>query len=441
MVRRLVIAGGALVVVATAAWPQTARRLTLAEARERARTHSPAVLAGREAVTAAAAGREEARAARLPQVWMAARYARLSDVPDPSVTIPAAGRFEIAESVLDQYELAAAVSAPVFTGFRLENSERAAGHLERASRHDLTAAESAEELTAERAYWNLHRARAAKRTIAESVRLVEAHLVDVRRRGEVGLTTDEDVLEVEVRLSETRLRLVQTELAAELAEAVLAKVVSLPLATRIALVDSLRGIPEEAPPLEAFQQLAAARRAELCAFRERIETAERQIAVAAGERLPRVLVRAEYGLANPNLRYFPQEAEWHDSWSVGIGLSWTAWDWGLVQERRRRAAAQARQLRERERDLRRGIALEVLQSRLAVVEAKRRIELARKAVAQAAERERNMRARFAAGTASSTQVLDAEVALERTRLELTQALADQQIAWAALERATGGGRR
>jgi len=440
MVRTVIMIGWVLL-AAVHGWSQEERVLTLGEARERARERGPGVRAAREEVLGAAARAGEAHAARLPQVAVTAQYARLSEVPAPSVTVPAVGRVQIAESLLDQYRLGGVVSLPLFTGFRLANAEWAAGHLEKASRHELGAVEATSEAAAERAYWNLHRARAAQRTIGESARLVAAHLADVRRLQAAGLATEDDVLEAEVRLAEVRLRLVQAGQAAELAQAVLARAAALPIEARIALVDSPRVIDAGLPELEALQQRAAEQRPELAAVRERVETAARQVAVARGERLPSVHLQAGYDLANPNARYFPQEDAWHDTWSVGLGMTWTAWDWGTVEQRQQRAAAVRRQLEAREQELREGIALEVLQGRLAAVEAARRIELAREGIAQAEARARSLRRRFAAGTAASTEVLDAEVALERARLALVQGLADQQLAWAELERVTGGGLR
>lgn len=441
MMRIGMLAGWMLLLTVIPGRAQGELSLTLAQVRARARTQSPGVRATREAVQAVAARVGEAHAARLPQVAVAAQYARLSEVPAPSVTVPAIGRVEIAESVLDQYRLGTAVSVPLFTGFRLANAERAAGHLEKASQHELGAVEALTEAAAERAYWNLHRTRAAQRTIGESVRLVAAHLADVERLQAAGMATQDDILEAGVRLAEAQLRLVQAEQAAVLAQAVLARAASLPIETRIALVDSLREISAQLPELETLQQKAAEQRPELAAIRERIEMAARQVALTRGERLPSVHLQAGYDLANPNTRYFPQEGAWHDTWSVGVGMTWTAWDWGIIEQRQRQAAAGQRQLEEREQELREGIALEVLQNRLAATEAARRIELAREGIAQARAHERSLRERFAAGTAASTEVLDAEVALERTRLALVQALADQQLAWTELERATGEGLR
>ncbi|MFA6109373.1 MAG: TolC family protein [Candidatus Latescibacterota bacterium] len=415
--------------------------LGLAEARQRARTLSAQVRVGIEVQAAAAARQREAGAARLPRLELSGRYARLSRTPDPSVTVPAMGTLTIGETVVDQQRLAAAVVAPLFTGFQLENGQRAAARAATAAEQQVNAVREERALAAERAYWGLYQARVARQTIAESVRLVEAHRADADRLQAAGLLIPDEVLEVEVRLSEARLRLVEAEHRAELAEAALALAVSLPLQVRLALSDTPTVVIAPLPPLAELQARARAARPELLGLRELLTGARLQAAVARGERLPAAQVRAEYETANPNSRFFPPENRWRDSWSVGLGVTWTAWDWGLVSERVRRAEAEARQVEEREREASEGVDLELLRYRLDAEAAVRRLEVAEVGVRQAALRAGILRARFAAGTVTGTQVLDAEVALERARLERVGALVDQRLAWAGLERAVGGGLR
>lgn len=416
--------------------------LTLAQARELARRQNPAVLAAAQMIASATAQREEAQAARLPSLSVSARYARLSDVPPATVQVPLPpplpSSIQLAPTILNSYTLTAAVSAPVFTGFRLENRVKAADYLARAATHDLNASEAETDLNVDQAYWRLHSTRSAKRTISESLRLVEAHLADVRKMRQVGLTTDDDVLAVEVRLSEARLREIQVEHAAAMAQAALCNMLSLPLDTRIALADSPRAITRTVPSQDSLERMAITARPEMRALAQRREALDRQVAIAGGGRLPNVMVQANYELSNPNQRYFPAEEKWHDTWNVGVGLSWMVWDWGTVSHQTGKARADLRQSDERTRQLREGIALQVMQSRLAVLEATRRIAVAEEGVRQAEARYRSVRARFAVGTASNTDVLDAENALERAQLDLIQAIVDQNISWATLDYAIGG---
>ena len=114
----------ACVVWAVSTGSASGRTLSLAEAHELARTNNSAVRLNSHAVASAVGRAREARAARLPQFGLVAGYTRLSDVPAPSIDVPIPGApspVEIAPTILDNYRLGATMSAPLFTGFQLEN--------------------------------------------------------------------------------------------------------------------------------------------------------------------------------------------------------------------------------------------------------------------------------------------------------------------------------
>ncbi|HRU24849.1 MAG TPA: TolC family protein, partial [Candidatus Latescibacteria bacterium] len=240
-----------------------ALRLTVARARELAMTQNAGIRASAQSVISATAQKNEARAARLPGVSLSARYARLSDVPDPvimtpSLTIPTgpgtsittpSTQVSLGPSVLNSYNLTATAQVPLFTGFRLENREKAAEYAAKAAGEDFAASQSEVGNRVEQVYWRLHSARATERVISESVRLAEAHLEDVRRLHAAGMATADDILAVQVRLAEAKLRQIQAENASELVRATLCNLLSVPVTTEIALVDSpsvaLPAVPEQ----------------------------------------------------------------------------------------------------------------------------------------------------------------------------------------------------
>ncbi|MEW6754855.1 MAG: TolC family protein [Candidatus Latescibacterota bacterium] len=441
MLHALLVAACLLLPAALAGQTPSPHPLTLAEARERARTLTHPVQEQEAAMAQAAARHRAAAAARRPQVALEARSARLNDVPPATIGAPGLGEVEIAASVPHQHRTAAALRAPLFTGYRLRHQEEAAASALEASQGELAARRQEQAAAAERAYWDLHRARAAARTVAESVHLVAEHLADVERLQQAGVAPHEEVLEAQVRLTETQLRLVQAEHGAELAQAVLARLVALPLDTPLALADSLQPVAAALPALPELQEQAALQRPEVRALRLHAQAARQQHRAARGDAYPQVALTAEYALENPSPRYFPPADEWHDTWRVGVGATWTAWDWGLAQQQVEQARAQVRRVHEQLQTLSEAVALEVLHSRLRVAESSRRLELAGRMLAQAAERLRNLRQRYAAGAATTTEVLDAQVAQERARLAEVEALADQRIAWSELERAAGGALR
>jgi outer membrane protein TolC len=416
-------------------------RLSIVEARELAFRQNPSLRATTHAIAASAAQKNEAQAARLPSVSLSARYVRSSDIPDPVITTPTVPPMQITlgSAVLNAYNVTATAQAPLFTGFRLQNRVKAADFAVQAAQADLAVGESEIGNRVEQAYWRLYSVRAAKRTIVESIHLVEAHLADVLRMRSVGLATDDDILAVRVRLSETRLREVQIENGIAMAQATMCNILSLPLETNIVLTDSAETTNRVLLAQTESEQAATRNRPDLRALALRRQAFDRATAAARGNRLPTLGLQANYEVSNPNQRYFPVRDAWHDTWNIGLGLSWTAWDWGVISNQVARTEADERVAEERLRQLSDGIALQVMQARSSVIEASRRIEVAKDGVQNAEAHYRSMRARFTAGTASNTEVLDTENALERAQLDLIEARSDLRAAWSNLDYVTGSG--
>ena len=422
-------------------YAQAVEALSLQAARTRALASHPEILSAEQAVNAARAGVREARAIRLPSVGLSANYARLSDIPDPTVSVPMPGgvqSIQIAPVILDQYSVKASARAPLFTGFRLQNAEKAASAFASAAQHDFDATREDISFAVENAYWAVFGTRRAVETIRETVRLVEVHRADVERLRDAGLVTQNDVLGVDVRLSEARLRLAIAEHRAELAEATLADLTGLAPGTTISLLDTPSVATRVLPPVDTLHTAALRQRPEIQALDLRMEALNLRADVTRGERYPTVALGAEYAYARPNQRIFPAKDRWDDTWMVGVGVEWTVWNWGATSARVGKAKAEAQRIAEQRRGMIDAIRLGVLNAYLGVVEVDRRLSLADVTVTQARDHEQGLRERFRAGDATSTQVLDAEVALEQAKQTRIQALVDSEIAWARLERAVGG---
>ena len=84
-----------------------------------------------------------------------------------------------------------------------------------------------------------------------------------------------------------------------------------------------------------------------------------------------------------------------------------------------------------------GITLDLTQAYLNLQQAQERIDVAGQGVKQAEENHRVTSKRFNAGLASTSDLLDAEVALLQAKTNQTNALVDFQLAQARIEKAIG----
>jgi outer membrane protein TolC len=272
------------------------------------------------------------------------------------------------------------------------------------------------------------------------VKRVDAQLADVRSRFEAGFVPPNDVSTVEAQRARQQFLYIEARNTASVAEADLARLVGAPDGLPIALDAAL----EEAPPGPSEQGAVAAlvgearqRRDDRAAISTRIQAAvEREAAAAAGRR-PEISLLSGADYARPNPKIFPREDTWQSSWDIGVNLSWTAWDGGRTKWEVAEARATTAGIRERLAEFDSQLTLEVRQRTLDLAAARAQLETARQEVVSATEARRVVQERFTAGVATTTDLLDAQVALLQAELDRTRALAEIRLALARLDRAVG----
>jgi outer membrane protein TolC len=112
-------------------------------------------------------------------------------------------------------------------------------------------------------------------------------------------------------------------------------------------------------------------------------------------------------------------------------------DGGRVRAEIAEADANRRAISERLKEFDTTVDAEVRQRVIDLVSAEATIAASEVGVRSAAEARRVLAERFAAGVATNTDVLDAQVALLQADLDRTRAIANAQLAAARLERALG----
>jgi outer membrane protein TolC len=192
--------------------------------------------------------------------------------------------------------------------------------------------------------------------------------------------------------------------------------------------------------MEADALVAAARdrRPERAAVARRVEALSARREAVDARSKPNVSVAGGFDYARPNPRILPRQDLWKTSWDVNVGVSWSLFDGGRREADLARADWEARAAEHRLVDLDTAIALDVRQRRLDLETALASIAAADAGVRAAAEARRVVSDRFGAGVATSTDVLDAQVALLQAELERTRARVSAHVAAARLRRAAGG---
>ncbi|ODS56205.1 MAG: hypothetical protein ABS36_07295 [Acidobacteria bacterium SCN 69-37] len=292
-------------------------------------------------------------------------------------------------------------------------------------------------------YWTLAMARERVAVLERAQERADAMVRDATAQEDAGFVPPSDRLAAEAQRARQRITLLQARADAAVAEAQLARLTGLPLDTTIALDTPLAAaVPAAASgpatePVAALVARATAARADRMAIEARRVAAEASAAAAAASRRPQVAALASVEPSRPNARFVPRTDQWHTSWDLGVNVTWAILDGGRARAERAAALAQADAADARLAEFDAAVGVELRQRQLDVETTRAAIDAAAEAVAAAAEARRVMGERYAAGVATSTEVLDRDVALLEAELERTQLLAALRVSEARLARALG----
>jgi outer membrane protein TolC len=279
------------------------------------------------------------------------------------------------------------------------------------------------------AFYGLLEAQALLQVQDEAVRQVRAQLEIARKRYEVGTARQLDVLKAEVQLANVQQAQVAAANRVDLAR------MSLNLAMGRDPETPLAAAPPETPATEAETEQPAAEvipsHPEWVQSQLALRRAEAGLRVARSLGLPEVDLRAAYNLEGGA---FPPDIE---NWNVGVGVSLPLWDSGDRKGAMQQASARTEQSRVLQEALRQRIELDIKQAQVAIRDAQERMRVTALSVEQARQALAVEQERYRVGTGSSTEVIDAQVALTQAGANAVRAEYDHRVALAQLSYAQG----
>ena len=388
---------------------------------------------------AARAVAEQRSAAGQPQLAALASYMRINHNEEFGVPDPVVGRRLIYPDLPNIMRSRIDLQWPIYTGGSIDALSRAARAEIEATGQDREAARADLKLDITRAFWAVVTSRASSVVVRQALERTTAHLTDVRNQLDVGLVPPSDVLTIEAHLAHEQMLSIESDSIVEATAADFRRLVGLDPDARFELIANLAAppVPSVPQPIAAAVSLARANRAERKSLEFRIRAADERTQATSAGNLPHLNVVAGYDMARPNLRILPIEDKWTPSWDVGVQVRWSFFDGGKVKAETAEAAANRRGVEARLREFDSAIEAEVRERTASLNAARASIEAAEAGRRAAAEARRVLAERFAAGVATNTDVLNAQVALLQAELDATRARANTQLAAARLDRALG----
>ena len=400
---------------------------TLERALDYALTHNPDARIAQQRIDAAEAGLEQADSTFWPQLQVQASYTRtdnpmmvFGDILNQRSYNSSLNFNDVPD--VDDLNARGIVTVPLYAGGRNVAGQKAAKADAEAAKQDSAAVRNALAFEVSRAFYTVLKTRQFIQAAEAAVNDFETNLDVAQKRLAGGTLLKSDVLDIEVRLAQSREDLVLAHNANTLAERTLRNL--------LGIEDGGFTVADTAPDVSAPDARDFSQRPELAAARDRESAAQAQVRGSKSGYKPRV---SAFGSLDHDYGWVTGGDG--NSYTAGVMVQWDLWDGFSTRAKTREAGANLESAREEQRKLRLALDLEVEQARLNLDAANERLAVSRKTVEQAEESATLTRNRFDQGLAISTQLIDSETALVAARVRRAEAESDQHIAIAALRKA------
>ena len=397
--------------------------LTLNETIDEALTANIGMRISSEEIQAALFRKKSSRAEFFPSLSTSYIYQRNDEADDMTIPVPgmANDTITITTTPEDYYSLSATITQPIFTGMAILNQYKINELGVDQAKFQLAVARQDIVSQAKSLYFDLLKATKLSAVAEQSVTLLDAYRDVAENFHKVGMSPLNDLLKAEVELANARQDLVRAQNAQALAESNLNLLLRRPIHTPIA--------PKDISDFSAFEKdldtcldTAEKNRLEMQIADLDIEVRKKELALTQRDFYPAVNLQGTYSRSGDQWDVNGVNGEDADSWTIQANATWTFWEWGKTRfssEEQKRRVSQSRLQKIQIQDQ---ITLEVKEAFLNVKEAEKNIVTVEKAVAQAQESYRISEERYNEQMATSTDVLDAQTLLTRTRNNYFNAL-------------------
>lgn len=374
------------------------------------------------------------------------RVAACPDDPTQQCAVDSAGvpiaasAFAPFEIPQNNYSLQASLSVPFSEyALRLLPAKRGSERELEAAGLRRDAEQIRVQLDAQLAYYDWLRAIAQLVVAQRSITSAQARLVDGQIGFAAGTLTSTDVLRLDELVSTAQVTRLRAESFERLARQQLGVIMDEPEIGFAVGDDVFAPVPALVSwgTREDLIREGQAARLEVKSMLASANALEYGVKALRGDLYPQLSGFADFTYANPNQRYFPATNEWNPSWTIGLSLTWQLGRFLDARLLGSKLEADEQVVRARVVEMRRAIELEVdaaweeyTRAEAALVFDQRSAQ-----VAQAAYDEQV--ALYRAGEATTTDIVQAELARINATLREVNDRIDLHVAKAKLERASG----
>jgi outer membrane protein TolC len=375
----------------------------------------------------------------IPSVNASVNYTRISDNVEPFKVqfSPTAQPVSLNPQILDQSYNRLGVQAGLFTGFRAINTLKSTQYLEQAAQLDAEKDKADIRLNVINAYYNYFKLIASKQILEENLQRFDHRLTDTKLFLNQGIALQNDVLKLELHKANLQQNIVDVQGAIDIATFNLALMLGLATDTKINLNESLRTSSRTIAQTDELIIEALQNRYEIKANQYRQQASKKAIEISKSYYYPVINAGANYDYNLPNQRVFPQENAFKGTWFAGITASYNLVNLYSAKDLVREQKVNYQQTMSLNAMSEDAVKMDVNANASAYHTALQKITLANKSIDQATENQRIMQTRYTNQIATLTDLLEADALFSQAQLNLINANADAEIAYAKLQKSIG----
>lgn len=434
MKNKVILVAGFAILFAGVVNGQEKRSLSLTDAIELSLKNSHQLKNSQAKIEEATAALKEAVQKKLPDASVSASYLRLTtaNIDLKSGNNNNGGSTNAPPKVSQAMYGILNASLPVFAGGRIRYGIESSEYLEKAAKLDAEDDKDEVIQTAIEAFANLFKAKSAVRLVKENLAQSQQRAKDLSNLEKNGLLARNDLLKAELQSSNIELNLLDAENNLQLANINMDLMLGLPTSTELVL--DTAGIAKKDDPrvLDDYLQLALNNRKDVTALDYRKKAAETGVKAIQAEKYPSIALTGGYVAA-----HIPKVLSVSNAINIGVGVSYNIGSLWKNKARVQQAEARVNQIIATRAMADDNVKLQVNKNYFSLLSSRKKIEVYVKAVELARENYRIVKNKFDNSLATTTELLEADVAQLQATLSYTLARADAFVAYNKLLQTAG----
>ncbi|WP_276483973.1 TolC family protein [Paraflavitalea pollutisoli] len=407
--------------------------LALKQAIDLSLQNSKQLKVNRAKIEAATGQLRKAMDNRLPDVKISGAYMFLTS---PNINLKTGGKDSTGSSSFPQPNQAmygmASVNMPLYAGLKIRYGIESAKYLEQAAEADADYNKEQVVLNTINAYCNLYKSISAVKLVKENLNQSQQRDKDFGNLEKNGLLARNDLLKAQLQTANIELALVNAENNLKLAMVSLNLMMGVPEQTT--LLPDTTGFDQTltAATIESYEQQAFTNRKDIEALNLRKKAVGAEVHAAKGEYYPSIGLTGGYIAA-----YVPKLVTATNIVNVGVGVQYNLSSLWKAKSSISIAQANEREIAASQEMLNDNIRLSINRAYQNFLSAQKRIEVQGKSVVNATENYRITKNKHDNSLVTTTELLDANVALLESKIALEEAKADIVVAYNSLLEQSG----